>query len=75
MTPSCGGANKSKSPTAPTEGLLAFTLRGSAMSAQNKSPITVEILARIGGNLFRVRLGFSIEAIAALFSAVSRLIR
>lgn len=45
------------------------------MSRKNVSPITVEILARIGGNLFRIRLGFSIEAIAALFSAVSNLIR
>ena len=39
------------------------------------SPITVEILARFGENIFRIRLGFSIEAIAALVSAVSKLIR
>lgn len=45
------------------------------MHSRKTSPITVEILARFGGNLFRIRLGFSIESIAALVSAVIKLTR
>ena len=75
MTLPCGSANKAKSPTVATGRAFAFLHGGSAMSAENHSPISVEILAQCGRK-FRVRLRLAVPVgfVLVLISTVIKLL-